>query len=76
MTPGVDARWEPNAPEAVLLSDGAGQGALAQRAQPDDPDQRSVVLRLGGVVDAVITPPNDEARFHHPVYDLGLKDLM
>jgi hypothetical protein len=41
----VPLRWEPNAPEAFLVSDDMGRGALAQHAHPDDPDQRCVVLR-------------------------------
>jgi len=41
----VPLRWEPNAPEAFLVSDDMGRGALAQRAHPDDADQRCVVLR-------------------------------
>jgi hypothetical protein len=39
-----EVRWEPNAPEACLVSDDQGRAALAQRAHPDDSDQRCVVL--------------------------------
>ena len=44
--PGVDVTWEPNAPNAVLVSDDFGRGALAVRAHPNDSDQRVVLLRF------------------------------
>jgi hypothetical protein len=72
---GVPVRWEPNAPDAFLVSDDMGRGALAQRAHPDDPDQRSVVLRWDVVSYAVMGPPNDEARNQHRLYEAGLKDV-
>jgi hypothetical protein len=59
---GVPLRWEPNAPDAFLVSDDMARGALAQRAHPDDPDQRCVVLRWDVVSYALMGPPNDEAR--------------
>lgn len=74
--PGVDITWEPNAPDAVLISDDFGRGALALRAHPSDADQQSVVLRFDLVVYAAMTPPNDEALNHHPLYAHGLKDLL
>ena len=61
---GVPLRWEPNAPDVFLVSDDMGRGALAQRAHPDDPDQRCVVLRWDVVSYALMGPPNDEARNH------------
>lgn len=73
---GIPVRWEPNAPDAVLISDDQGRGALAQRAHPDDSDQRCVVLRWDGVIHAQMGPPNDEARSHHPLYDVGLQDIL
>jgi hypothetical protein len=72
---GVPLRWEPNAPDAFLVSDDMGRGALAQRAHPDDPDQRSVVLRWDVVSYALMGPPNDEARNQHRLYEAGLKDV-
>lgn len=74
--PGVDVTWDPNAPDAVLISDDSGRGALALRAHPSDSDQRTVVLRFDLVVYSVMTPPNDEALNHHPLYDRGLKGLL
>jgi hypothetical protein len=72
---GVPLRWEPNAPDAFLVSDDMARGALAQRAHPDDPDQRCVVLRWDVVSYALMGPPNDEARNQHRLYQAGLKDV-
>lgn len=72
---GGSLRWEPNAPEAFLVSDDLGRGALAQRAHPDDVDQRSVVLRWDVVHYALMSPPSDEARKQHRLYDAGLRSL-
>lgn len=74
--PGVDVAWEPNAPDAVLISDDYGRGTLALWAHPTDADQRTVVLRFDLVVYSVMTPHNDEALQHHPLYDQGLKGLL
>lgn len=74
--PGVDITWEPNAPEAVLISDDYGRGALALKAHPADPDRRVVLLRFDLVVYSAMTPPNDEGLGHHPLYERGLKDLL
>lgn len=68
--------WEPNAPDAVLVSDDFGRAALAQNAHPDDPDQRCAVLRLDMVILAQLAPPNDEGRHEHRLYDVGLRDLL
>jgi hypothetical protein len=68
-------RWEPNAPDAFLVTDDMGRAALAQRAHPADPDQRCVVLRWDVVSYALMGPPNDEARHQHRLYDSGLKDV-
>jgi hypothetical protein len=68
--------WEPNAPGAVLVSDDFGRAALAQKAHPDDPDQRCVVLRWDMVILAQLAPPNDEGRHEHRLYDVGLRDLL
>jgi hypothetical protein len=72
---GVPLRWEANAPDAFLVSDDMGRGALAQRAHPDDPDQRCVVLRWDAVSYTLMGPPNDEARNQHRLYQAGLKDV-
>ena len=62
-------------PDAVLVSDDMGRGALAQRAHPDDPDERCVVLRREVVRYALIGPPDDEARNQHRLYEAGLKEV-
>ena len=72
---GEPLRWEPNAPDACLVTDDMGRAALAQRAHPDDPDQSCVVLRWDVVSYALMSPPNDEARNRHRLYDSGLKDV-
>src|SRR5580765_96385 len=72
----IEFGWEPNAPDAVLFCDDFGRAALAQRAHPDDPDQRCVVLRWDMVIHAQLTPPNDEGRQEHRLYDAGVRDLL
>ncbi|MFW6599744.1 hypothetical protein ACQBAU_10085 [Propionibacteriaceae bacterium Y2011] len=72
---GEPLRWEPNAPDAFLVTDDMWRAALAQRAHPDDPDQRCVVLRWDVASCTLMSPPNDEARFHHRLYEAGLKDV-
>lgn len=69
-------RWDPNAPEAFMVSDDMGRGALGQRAHPEDPDQRCVVLRWDVVRYALMGPPNDEAMHQHRLYESGLKDIL
>jgi hypothetical protein len=73
---GIPLRWEPNAPEAVLVSDDRGRGALAQRAHPTDPDQRCVVFRFDQLIYAQMVSINDEGRSQHRLYDAGLRDLL
>jgi len=51
------------------------RAALAQRAHPDAPDQRCVVLRWDVVSYALMGPPNDEARNRHRLCEAGLKDV-
>ena len=61
--------------DAFLVSGRHGRGARAERAHPDDPDQRCVVLRWDVVSYALMGPPNDEARNQHRLYEAGLKDV-
>lgn len=68
--------WEPNDPAAVLVCDDFGRAALAQKAHPNDPDQRCVVLRWDMVIHAQLAPLNDEGRQAHRLYDAGLRDLL
>lgn len=73
---GEGLRWEPNAPEACLLSDDFARAALAQRAHPDDPDQRCVVLRWDMALLAQLGSPNDEGRQQHRLYEVGLREVL
>ncbi|MCC2322747.1 hypothetical protein [Cellulomonas xiejunii] len=67
--------WEPNAPEAVIVSQDAVL-TLALRAHPDDIDQRTVVLRWSGVVWWCAGAPNDEAVASHRLYQKGLDRVL
>ena len=64
--------WEPNAPEAILLSGDFGPTALALQAFDDD--ERCVVLVWTGCLYACITPPNDEAIEGHRLWSKGLSE--
>lgn len=55
------------------MSDHFGHGTLALRAHPSNSDQRVVVLRFDLVIYALMTPPNDEALLHHPLYSSDSK---
>ena len=68
--------WEPNAPDAVLVSSDGGRAALALSAHASDEDQRAVVLVWTGCAAALMAPPNDEARDQHRLYDSGLRELL
>jgi hypothetical protein len=71
--PGVT--WNPNAPDAVLISTDQGISTLALNAHPDDPDRRGVVFVWKGVEVASMGAPNDEAISGHRLYDRGLCDV-
>lgn len=68
--------WEPNAPNAVLLSDDFARTVLALNPHPDDADTRSVVLIWEGTRYASMGSPNDEAISGHRLFDKGLRDLL
>jgi hypothetical protein len=72
---GIRIRWEPNAPDAVMVSDDSGRAALALRAHPDDVDQRNLVLLWRRVEFAALGAPNDEALSGHPLWSAGLGDV-
>lgn len=67
--------WEPNAPEAVLLSDDHRRSILGLRAHPDDPDRRCVLFVWHDVRYVLMSDPNDEALSGHRLYSRGLRDL-
>jgi hypothetical protein len=64
----------PNAPEAVLVSDGFGGTVLALNPHFDDEDQGCVVLVWTGTRSASLAGPNDEAISGHRLYEKGLGD--
>lgn len=66
------ARWEPNAPDAILMSTDGGLTALALEPHPDDADRRCVVLIWRGTNLARMSTPNDEARSGHRLWSHGL----
>ncbi len=72
----LGVKWNPNAPEAILLSDDYGRTALALNAHHDDPDNRCVVLLWSGVHSACMADPNDEAISGHRLYRSGLSDVL
>jgi len=67
--------WQPNVPDAVMVSDDSGRTALALRAHPDDADQQNLVLVWRGVEYAALSAPNDEAITGHPLWPAGLGDV-
>lgn len=68
--------WDPNAPEALLLSDDFGKSVLALKPRHDDPDRRCVVLVWSGTRSACLADPNDEAISGHRLYGSGLSDVL
>lgn len=68
--------WEPNAPDAVLLSADLGLSTLALRAHHDDPDDRCVVVKWTGCRYASMAPPNDEAINGHRLWLKGLRGVL
>jgi hypothetical protein len=68
-------RWEPNAPNAVLLADDSARAVLALDAHRDDSDTRAVVLIWEGVRHSSMGSPSDEAVSGHRLYEKGLRDL-
>ena len=71
----LGVEWEPNAPEAVFLSDDSGRAFLALSPHPNDSDLRMVVIVWTGARAALMQPPNDEALSGHPLYDKGLAEV-
>lgn len=67
--------WDPNAPDAVLLTDESGETALALNARIDDPDQRAIVLFWTGAHYRLMGAPNDEALSGHRLYGRGLEKI-
>ena len=72
----LGVEWEPNAPDAVLITRDLGPAVLALRAHFDDTDSRCVVLEWRGVRSARMDPPNDEAISGHRLYAKGLSQVL
>ena len=72
----LGVKWDPNAPEALLLSDDMGRTVLALQAHHDDPDARCVVLVWSSVHSARMADPSDEAISGHRLYPLGLSEVL
>ena len=68
-------RWNPGAPDAVLVVADSGLAVLAVRPYPDDGDPDCVVFVWSGVWEADMGAPNDEAQPGHRLYKRGLKGL-
>jgi hypothetical protein len=73
---GFSVEWDPNAPEAVMISNDLGRTVLALRAHPDDTDERSVALVWNGVASAALSAPNDEAISGHRLWRHGLSEVL
>lgn len=73
---GVEVVWEPNAPDAVMVSDDAGRTVLALRPHPDDKDRRTVVLLWVRVESASLSAVNDQAISGHHLWHAGLSDVL
>jgi hypothetical protein len=72
----LGVRWNPNAPEALLLSDDFGKTMLALNPHHGDPDRRCVVLVWSGARSASRADPNDEAISGHRLYERGLNKVL
>ena len=68
--------WNPNAPEAFLLSDVFGKTVLALKPHHNDTDRRCVVLVWSGTRSACLADPNDEAKSGHRLYQSGLSNVL
>ena len=76
MTPiEVGITWDPNAPDAVLVSGDNAIAVLAFNANVDDPSRDAVVLTWVGCRGARLEPWNDEGILNHPLWGEGLEDV-
>jgi hypothetical protein len=71
----LGVRWNPGAPDAVLIAEDLGSAVLALRAHPSDTDPRWVLLRWNSSRAASIQGPNDEAISGHRLYRNGLDSV-
>lgn len=68
--------WNPNSPDAVLLTTDSGPTVLALQPHPSDADQRCVVLEWTDCHFACMSPPNEEAISGHRLWEKGLDGLL
>lgn len=71
----IGATWEPNVPNEVLVQVG-GRATLVLDPHFDDSDQRLVAIDFYRCMAAYLGPPNDEARFGHPLWNAGLREVL
>ncbi|WP_460606184.1 hypothetical protein [Jatrophihabitans fulvus] len=71
----VGVRWDPNAPDAVMVSRDLAPTTLALLPPPSDEDQRCVVFTWSDCVFSCMRPPNDEAIEGHRLWEKGLQDV-
>ena len=71
----IGLTWEPNAPDAVLVSGDNSIAVLALNANVDDPSREAVVFTWAGCQGARLEPWNDEGILDHPLWGDGLKDV-
>lgn len=72
----LGVEWEPNVPEAVMLTGDLGRAVLAINAHMDDIDQRAVVIVWAGARYRMMGGPNDEAISGHRLYNKGLRQVL
>lgn len=68
--------WEPNAPQAILLTDDRGTAALALNAHHSDPSQHAVVVLWEGCLFRSMGSPNDEGISGHRLFSKGLDTVQ
>ncbi len=76
MVPVGDVRWEPNDSRGLLMSQADGPVELSLAPHFDDLDQRSVRLLWREAVASRFLAINDEGRWAHPLYSVGLDRLL
>lgn len=68
--------WDPNAPEAVLVSHDSGPTILMLQPSDGDTDQRRIAIVWEGARAAMMGPPNDETIAGHRLYGKGLSEAL
>ena len=71
----VGITWDPNAPDAVLISGDNSVAVLALNANIGDPSRDAVVFTWLGCRGTRLQPWNDEGILGHPLWGQGLQDV-